>query len=70
MAAYAKLALPAVEGAGRKFLARGMPFAVKEEGQTTRTVVVEWPNMEVAEAGYNGRAYQAALAALSMNFDI
>jgi hypothetical protein len=36
LAAYAKLALPKIEGAGGKFLTRGMPFAVKEHGQTWR----------------------------------
>ena len=64
LAAYAKLALPAMEKAGAKFLARGVPVAVREEGQKTRTVVIEWPSMEAADKGYNGPEYQAALEAL------
>ena len=62
LAAYAKL--PAMEKAGAKFLARGVPIAVREEGQKTRTVVIEWPSMEAADKGYNGPEYQAALEAL------
>jgi uncharacterized protein (DUF1330 family) len=54
LAAYAKLALPAMEKAGAKFIARGIPVAVREEGQKTRTVVIEWPSMEAADKGYNG----------------
>ena len=34
VAAYAKLALPAIQAAGGTFLARGMPAAVKENGAT------------------------------------
>ena len=64
LAAYAKLALPAMEKACAKFLARGIPIAVREEGQKTRTVVIEWPSMEAADSGYNGPEYQAALEAL------
>ena len=64
LAAYAKLALPAMEKAGAKFLARGVPIAVRVEGQKTRTGVIEWPSMEAADKGYNGPEYQAALEAL------
>lgn len=61
---YAAIAGPAVKEAGGRFLARGVPVAVKEEGEATRTVVVEWDSMEAAEAGYNSDGYQAAIAAL------
>ena len=61
---YAAIAGPAVKEAGGRFLARGVPMAVKEEGEATRTVVVEWDSMEAAEAGYNSDGYQAAIAAL------
>ncbi len=64
MAEYAELAGPAMKAAGAKFLARGIPLAVKEEGKKTRTVVVEWESLEAAEAGYNSEAYQEALAKL------
>ena len=49
LAKYAALALPAMEKAGAKFLARGLPVAVREEGQNTRTVVIEWPSIEAAD---------------------
>ncbi len=62
--AYAKLAGPAMESAGAKFLARGMPIAVREDGAKTRTVVVEWESLEVANSAYNSEGYQLALAAL------
>ena len=61
---YAAIAGPAVKEAGGRFLARGVPVAVKEEGEATRTVVVEWDSMEAAEAGYNSDGYKAAIAAL------
>ena len=64
LAAYSELARPAMEKAGAKFLARGMPIAVKEEGEAVRTVVVEWENMDAAENGYNSPDYQEALAIL------
>ena len=64
LAKYAALELTAMEKAGAKFLARGLPVAVREEGQKTRTVVIEWPSIEAANAGYNGPDYQAALDAL------
>jgi uncharacterized protein (DUF1330 family) len=48
LAAYAKLAGPAMQAAGGVFLARGVPVAVAEDGQMTRTVVVEWASLEAA----------------------
>ena len=62
--AYAKLARPAMEAAGAKFLARGVPVAVREAGEKTRTVVIEWESLEVANAAYESEGYQLALAAL------
>ena len=64
LAAYAKLSAPAMQAMGGRILARGMPVAVKEAGQATRTVVIEWDSMDAAEAGYNSPGYQEALAAL------
>ena len=64
LARYAELAGPAMIAQGAKFLARGMPVAVKESGQSTRTVVIEWESMEAAERGYMSLGYQEALAAL------
>ena len=64
LAAYSELARPAMEAAGAKFIARGTPIAVKEEGEEVRTVVIEWESMEAADAGYNSEGYQNALAKL------
>ena len=36
------------KAAGAKFLARGLPVAVREAGEKTRTVVIQWENLEVA----------------------
>lgn len=61
---YAALAGPAITAAGGRLLARGMPIAVKEAGEATRTVVIEWDSLEAAVKGYGSDGYQAALAAL------
>ena len=50
--------------AGGRVLARGMPVAVKEAGQATRTVVIEQDSLEATEKGYGSDGYQAALTAL------
>jgi len=62
--AYAALALPALTGAGGRFLARSLPSAVFEAGQETRTVLIEFPSVEAAVAAHDAPAYQEALAAL------
>ena len=64
VARYAELAGPAMIAQGAKFLARGIPVAVKEHGQSTRTVLIEWESMEAAERGYLSEGYQKALEAL------
>ena len=64
LSAYAELAGPAMKAAGAKFLARWIPVAVREEGQKTRPVVVEWDSIEAANAGYNSDGYLEALKKL------
>ena len=64
LAAYAKLAGPAIEGGGGRFLARGMPAQIYEHGQSERIVVIEFDSVEHAIAVHDSPAYQAALAAL------
>jgi uncharacterized protein (DUF1330 family) len=64
LAAYAKLAGPAIEAAGGRFLVRGLPAQVYEAGQMERTVVIEFDSVAQALAAYGSAAYQAALAAL------
>jgi uncharacterized protein (DUF1330 family) len=64
LAAYAKLAGPALQNAGGRFLVRGMPAQVYEAGLNQRTVIIEFDSVQAATAAYNSTAYQAALAAL------
>jgi uncharacterized protein (DUF1330 family) len=67
LAAYAKLAAPALNAAGGRFLARGLPTAVKEHGKMQRTVMVEFDNLQAALAAYDSPGYKEALAALGDN---
>ena len=64
LSAYAELAGPAMKSAGATFLARGIPYLVREEGVATRTVLIEWPSREAADAGYNSPEYQEAIRVL------
>jgi uncharacterized protein (DUF1330 family) len=64
LAAYAKLAGPAIEGGGGRFLARSVASVAYEDGRLERTVIIEFDSMERAVAVHDGDAYQAALAAL------
>ncbi len=64
LAAYAKLALPALQSAGGRFLARGMPAKVYEQGVNERTVVIEFASVAAATAAHDSPAYQEALRVL------
>jgi len=64
LAAYAKLAAPAIQAAGGRFLARGMPAKTYEHGVNQRTVLVEFESLAKAIEVHDGPAYQAALKAL------
>ena len=64
LASYARLAGPAMEAAGGRFLARGVPGAAFEHGNTLRTSLIEYPSVEAAVAAYESPAYQEALAVL------
>lgn len=64
VAAYAELAGPAIAAAGGRFVARGMPAAVHEDGVEQRTVIVEFDTVEAAVAAYDSPAYVEALEAL------
>ena len=65
LAAYAKLAVPAIEAGGGRVLARGMPSNVYEQGVMERTVIIEFDSLEKALATHDSPAYKAALAALA-----
>ena len=64
LAAYARLAGPAIEAGGGRFIARGVAAKAYEAGQLERTVVIEFDTIERATAAHDSPAYQAALAAL------
>jgi len=64
LAAYAKLAGPAIQAAGGRFLVRGMPAKVYEAGLNQRTVMIEFESVEKAIAAHDSPGYQAALKAL------
>ena len=64
LAAYAKIAGPAMQAAGGRFLARGMPAQVYEGGVLERLTVIEFDSVEQAMAAYESPAYQAALRVL------
>jgi uncharacterized protein (DUF1330 family) len=64
LAAYAKLATPAIAASGGRFLARGMPAKVYESGLNQRTVIIEFDSLEHAIAAHDTDGYKAALKAL------
>lgn len=64
LAAYAKLAGPAIQANGGRFLARGTAAKAYEQGIVQRTVLVEFDSVEQAVATHDSPAYQEALRAL------
>ena len=64
LAAYAKLAIPAITKAGGRALARGTPAKAFEAGLNQRTVLIEFDSVASAIAVYESPAYQAALKVL------
>ncbi len=69
LAAYAKLAGPAIVAGGGRILARGEPVKVYESGLKKRTVLIEFDSVDQAVATHDSPAYQAALAALGDGAD-
>jgi len=69
LAAYARLAGPALEAAGGRFLARGLPARVYEGGLNERIVVLEFDSVARAIAAHDSTAYQQALRALGSGAD-
>jgi uncharacterized protein (DUF1330 family) len=63
-AAYAKLAVPAIQKAGGKFIVRATPSRVHELGVKERVVIVEFDNVHKAMTAHDSPAYQEALKAL------
>jgi uncharacterized protein (DUF1330 family) len=61
IAEYAKLAGPAIQGGGGRFLVRGVPAKTYEAGKDQRTVIIEFDTVQQATATYESKAYQTAL---------
>jgi len=69
LTAYAKLAGPALQAAGGRFLARGLPARVYENGLNQRTVLIEFASLAQAVAAHDSPGYQEALRALGNGAD-
>jgi uncharacterized protein (DUF1330 family) len=67
--AYAKLAGPAIEAGGGRFVVRGSPAKVYESGLNQRVVIIEFDSVEQAAKAHDSDAYQAALKALDSGAD-
>ncbi len=64
LAAYAKLAGPAIQAAGGRFLVRGMPAKTYEAGLSQRAVMLEFDSVAQATAAHDSPGYQEALKLL------
>jgi uncharacterized protein (DUF1330 family) len=69
LAAYAKLAGPAIAAAGGRFLARGNAAKAYEAGVIQRLVIVEFDSLDKAVAAHDSEGYQAALKVLGKAVD-
>ncbi len=64
---YAKLAGPAIEKHGGRFLARGGRYVSLEGEEFPRNVIVEFESVEAAQACYDSPEYQEALVHVAGN---
>jgi uncharacterized protein (DUF1330 family) len=64
LAAYAKLGAPALQKAGGRVLARGLPAQVYDGGLSQRTVLFEFDSVAQAVAAHDSPEYQEALRVL------
>ena len=62
--AYAKIAIPALEASGGRFLVKASPAKTYELGLNERVVMVEFDSLDQALAAHDTPAYQEALRAL------
>lgn len=69
LAGYAKLAGPAIQAAGGRFLARGTAAKAYEAGLLQRVVIVEFDSVEQATAAHDSPGYQEALKVLGNGAD-
>lgn len=68
-AQYAKLAGPALQAAGGRFLARGNPAHVYDNAVKQRVVLIEFDSVAQAVAAHDSPAYAEALRALGNAVD-
>ncbi|MFE7589898.1 DUF1330 domain-containing protein [Kitasatospora sp. NPDC057512] len=69
LAAYTKLAGPAVRAGGGRLLSLDGRVVAHEAGITQRVVLIEFDSFEQAVAAHESEAYQKALAALPDGFE-
>jgi len=69
LAAYAKIAGPAIQAAGGRFLVRGTPAKTYEAGVNQRVVVIEFDSVRQATEAHDSAGYQAALKVLGDGAD-
>jgi uncharacterized protein (DUF1330 family) len=69
LAAYAKMATPAIQAFGGRFLARGIPAKTYESGLDQRSIVIEFESVEKAVGAYESPDYQRALELLKGHAD-
>src|ERR1700704_2542360 len=69
LAEYAKLAGPAIQAAGGRFLARGTAAKAYESGVAQRVVIIEFDSVEKAAAAHDSAAYREALKVLGKGAD-
>ena len=62
--AYAKLAVPAIQASGGRFVVRAMPAKTYEAGLNQRVVIVEFDSLERATAAHESPGYKEALRVL------
>lgn len=62
--AYQKLARPALEAGGGRYIVRGQPAKVYDAGVMERTVLIEFPSINAAIAAHDSDAYKKAVEAL------
>lgn len=64
LAQYAKVAGPAIQAAGGRFLTRGSALKAFEAGMKERSIVIEFDSPTKAIEAYESPAYQSALKLL------
>lgn len=69
LAEYAKLAGPAIQAGGGRFLARGTAAKAYESGLRQRVVIIEFDSVAQAAAAHDSPGYQEALRVLGKAAD-